>query len=159
MLGALRACRMTTETNVRGRGLGLPYSIMARSMRRPQVSRRVFLRGVAAALGASQAAPLRAWQDGTLRTYRITPEDFGFRRCTDEALQGGTREAAAEIIRAVLAGAVGPCGDIAVLNAAAAIYVGGLAPSIHAGIDRARESVRSGQARHKLQQLIEFTNQ
>jgi anthranilate phosphoribosyltransferase len=110
-------------------------------------------------IALAAATQVSEWQDGTLRTYRITPEDFGFRRCTDESLQGGTREAAAEIIRAVLAGAVGPCGDIAVLNAAAAIYVGGLAPSIHAGIDRARESVRSGRARHKLQQLIEFTNQ
>ena len=110
-------------------------------------------------ISLAAATQVSEWHDGTLRTYRITPEDFGFRRCSDEALQGGTREAAADIIRAVLAGAVGPRSDIAVLNAAAAIYVGGLAPSIDAGIDRAREAVRSGRARHKLQQLIEFTNQ
>ena len=52
---------------------------------------------------------------------------------------------------------MGPRSDIAVLNAAAAIYVGGLTASIAAGIDRARESIRSGRARQKLEQLIEFS--
>jgi anthranilate phosphoribosyltransferase len=108
----------------------------------------------------SLAAPtqLSEWSDGAVRTYRVTPEDFGFRRCQDADLEGGERDAAASIIRGILAGASGPRADIAMLNAAAVLYVGGAAPSIGAGIDRARESVRSGRARQKLEQLIEFTN-
>jgi len=99
------------------------------------------------------------WHDGTLRTYRVAPEDFGFRRCRLEDLEGGDRLTAASIVRGVLAGASGPRADIAVWNAAAAIYVGGLAPSVAAGIDRARESVRSGRALSKLERLVAFTNQ
>jgi anthranilate phosphoribosyltransferase len=108
----------------------------------------------------SLAAPteISEWKEGHLHTYRVTPEDFGFKRCRDAELDGGDRETAASIIRGIVAGATGPRADIAVLNAAAAIYVGGSAPSIAAGIDLARDSVRSGRARQKLAQLIEFTN-
>jgi anthranilate phosphoribosyltransferase len=98
------------------------------------------------------------WKAGTVSSYRITPEELGFSRCTVSDLDGGNRDQAASVIRGILAGASGPCADIAVLNAAAVIYVGGQAPSIAAGIDRALESIRSGRARQKLAQLIEFTN-
>jgi anthranilate phosphoribosyltransferase len=101
---------------------------------------------------------LSEWKDGTLHTFRVMPEDFGFKRCRDGDLDGGDRQAAASIIRGIVAGATGPRADIAVLNAAAAIYVGGLAPSLAAGIDRARDAIRSGRARQKLEQLVEFTN-
>ena len=107
----------------------------------------------------SLAAPtqLSEWHEGSVRTYRVTPEEFGLTRCRDVDLEGGNRDAAASIIRAILAGASGPRCDIAILNAAAAIYVGGLAPSIAAAVDRARESIRSGRARQKLEQLIELS--
>jgi anthranilate phosphoribosyltransferase len=108
----------------------------------------------------SLAAPtqLSEWKAGTLRTYRVTPEELGFKRCRAGDLDGGDRQTAASIIRGIVAGAAGPRADVAVLNAAAAIYVGGQAASIAAGIDRARESIRSGRARQKLEQLVEFTN-
>jgi anthranilate phosphoribosyltransferase len=98
------------------------------------------------------------WKDGALHTYRVVPEEFGFGRCHAEDLHGGDMGSAASIIRGIVAGATGPRLDIAVLNAAAAIYVGGMAASMHAGIDLARDSVRSGRARQKLARLIEFTN-
>ena len=108
----------------------------------------------------SLAAPtqISEWKNGTLHAYRITPEEFGFERCRDGDLDGGDRDTAASVIRGIIAGATGPRLDIAVLNAAAAIYVGGFVPSIHAGIDLARDSIRSGRASQKLAQLIEFTN-
>jgi anthranilate phosphoribosyltransferase len=108
----------------------------------------------------SLAAPTQVseYRDGSLHTYRVTPEDFGFKSCRDADLEGGDRETAASIIRGIVAGATGPRADIAVLNAAAAIYVGGLAPSIAAGVDLARDAIRSGRAGQKLAQLIEFTN-
>jgi anthranilate phosphoribosyltransferase len=108
----------------------------------------------------SLAAPtqLSEWKDGVLRTYRVTPEEFGLPRCRDDDLEGGDRETAASIIRGILAGAAGPRADIAVLNAAAAIYVGGLASSIAAAIRIAQDSIRSGRAQQKLAQLVEYTN-
>ncbi|MFQ5665642.1 MAG: anthranilate phosphoribosyltransferase [Candidatus Binatia bacterium] len=108
----------------------------------------------------SLSAPTRLaeWKDGTLRCYRMTPEEFGLTYCRHADLEDGNREAAASIIRAIVAGATGPRADIAILNAAAAIYVGDRAPSIAAGIDLARDAVRSGRARRKLQQLIEYTS-
>jgi anthranilate phosphoribosyltransferase len=109
----------------------------------------------------SLAAPtqLSEWKGGVLRTYRITPEEMGFKRCRDEDLEGGDRQAAASIIRGIVTGATGPRRDIAVLNAAAAIYVGGQAPSLAAGIRIAQDAISCGRARQKLTQLIEFTNQ
>jgi anthranilate phosphoribosyltransferase len=108
----------------------------------------------------SLAAPtqISEWREGNLHTYCVTPEEFGFTRCRHGDLDGGDRDTAADMVRGVIAGATGPRLDIAILNAAAAIYVGGLAASIHAGIDLARDSIRSGRARQKLAQLIEFTN-
>jgi anthranilate phosphoribosyltransferase len=108
----------------------------------------------------SLAAPtqLSEWKDGALHTSRITPEEFGFRRCGAQDLDGGDRDAAARIIRDIVAGVTGPRSDIAVLNAAAAICAGGAAPSIAAGVPMAQESIRSGRASQKLAQLIEFTN-
>jgi anthranilate phosphoribosyltransferase len=108
-------------------------------------------------ISLSAATQLSEWTDGTLRTYRVRPEEFGLRRCREGELAGGDREMAADIIRGILAGASGPRGDIAVLNAAAAIYVGGFAPSIAAGIRLAQDSIRSGRARQKLERLIELT--
>jgi len=109
----------------------------------------------------SLAAPtqLAEWKAGTLHVFRVTPEEFGFARCREGDLDGGDRQTAASILRGVLDGVTGPRADIAVLNAAAAIYVGGLAGSIAAAIDLARESIRSGRAAQKLARLIEFTNQ
>ncbi len=109
-------------------------------------------------IALAAATQLSEWKDGELRTHRMTPEEFGLPRCREGDLDGGDRDAAASIIRGIVAGASGPRADIAVLNAAAAIYVGGQAPSIAAGIRVAQESIRSGRARQKLAQLIEFTN-
>lgn len=109
-------------------------------------------------ISLSAATQVSEWKDGALHAYRIAPEEFGFARCRERDLDGGERDTAASIIRGILAGAAGPRADIAVLNAAAAIYVGGRTPSIATAIDEARDSIRSGRARNKLVQLIEFTN-
>jgi anthranilate phosphoribosyltransferase len=108
----------------------------------------------------SLAAPTQVseWTDGGLHTYRITPEELGLQRCRDQDLAGGDRDAAARIIRGILAGESGPRADIAALNAAAALYVGGLAASIPAGIALAQDAIRSGRAQQKLAELVEFTN-
>lgn len=96
--------------------------------------------------------------NGSLRTYHIKPEDFGFKRCRPEDLKGGDPEQNAEIIRAILKGKRGAQQDVVLLNAAAAIAAGGMSNSIEEGISLARGSIDSGAALDKLNKLVEITN-
>src|SRR5207249_11485957 len=65
--------------------------------------------------------------EGVVRNSRVRPEDFGMPRASIRDLQGGDREEHAQTIRQVLAGEPGPRRDIVLVNAAAALVVGGRA--------------------------------
>ena len=95
---------------------------------------------------------------GSIRTYHIRPEDFGFKRCSPEDLLGGGPDENAEIIMGVLEGKKGPARDIVLLNAAAAITAGGLASKIEEGIAIAHGAIDSGEALARLERLKEITN-
>lgn len=97
-------------------------------------------------------------RDGSIRTYHLKPEDFGFERCSPEDLRGGGPDENAEIILGVLRGEKGPARDIVILNAAAAIVAGGLASKIEEGIAIAHGSIDSGLAAEKLERLKGVTN-
>ncbi len=106
--------------------------------------------------GPSWVAELR---DGTVHTYRFTPADAGLGLCGPEDLRGGDAAANAAIIAAIVDGRAAPAQrDIALLNAGAALYVGGAAESIAAGAELARRALDSGAARRTLDALIAFTN-
>jgi anthranilate phosphoribosyltransferase len=106
--------------------------------------------------GPSWVAELR---DGVVRTYAFRPADVGLPTCRIEDLAGGDAAANAAIIRAILSGrAPAAQRDIALLNAGAALYVGGLAESIGAGVGAAARAVDTGAARRTLDALIERTN-
>ena len=91
------------------------------------------------------------FQDGWFKRYVIQPEDFGFTRCQKEDIKGGTPEENAAITRAILAGQEqGPKRDIVLLNAGAAIYLGGKAESIADGIDIARSLIANGAGLEKV---------
>jgi anthranilate phosphoribosyltransferase len=62
------------------------------------------------------------------------------------------------IVRAVLDGRPGPTRDVVLLNGGAALYVSGSASTIEEGIRLAAQSIDSGRARRKLEQLVEMTN-
>lgn len=84
------------------------------------------------------------FQDGWFKRYVIQPEDFGFTRCKKDDIKGGTPEENAAITRAILAGQEqGPKRDIVLLNAGAAIYLGGKAASIADGIGVARSLIEN----------------
>lgn len=91
--------------------------------------------------------------DGAVTTYEIRPEDLGIQRSTPGDLAGGNAETNASILRRVLNGEPGPRRDIVVLNAAAAIVAGGAADDLQAGIELAGETVDSGRAMDKLEEL------
>ncbi len=97
-------------------------------------------------------------RDGEMRSYEVTPEELGLPRHPIEAVAGGDARANANIAREVLNGANGARHDIVVANAGAALYVGGLAPTIRDGVALAKESVASGRAYEKLQQLVSVSN-
>ncbi len=97
-------------------------------------------------------------KDGSVRTYHIKPEDFGFERCSPADLKGGDPEVNAGIILGVLGGGKGPARDIVLLNSAAAIVAGGKAGRIEEGIALAHGSIDSGEALGKLEKLKRITN-
>ena len=93
-------------------------------------------------------------KDGVTGSYEITPEQFGFRRCSVKDLEGGTPEDNAEILRSILNGEQGAKRDAAVLNAAAALYVAGRHRSIEGAIKTAENVIDSGKAMMKLDEFI-----
>ena len=98
------------------------------------------------------------FRDGWFRRYEVTPEEFGFTRCQKTDIRGGDPAENAQVTRDILNGATGPKTDIVLLNAGAAIYVGGKADSIKAGIEKARELITSGAAKKKLEEFGQLSN-
>ena len=108
----------------------------------------------------SMSAPTKICEikDGWYKTYTITPEDFGFERCSKEALKGGTPFENAEITRAILKGEKGPKRNAVLLNAGASLYIGGKAESFKEGVKLAGEIIDSGKAYKTLEKMIEVSN-
>ncbi len=96
--------------------------------------------------------------DGEYKTYKITPEDFGLTRATRDDMRGGSPAENAEIIRKIFAGEKGPKRDAVLLNAGAAIYLGGKADSFAEGVKKAAEIIDSGKAAATLQKYVEVSN-
>jgi anthranilate phosphoribosyltransferase len=93
-----------------------------------------------------------------LKEYRLQPKDFGFPQHSLESLRGGDKNNNAAITLEVLQGKKGPARDVVIANAALGIYIGGKAKTIIEGKQSAEESIDSGKALEKLQQLIQSTN-
>jgi anthranilate phosphoribosyltransferase len=94
---------------------------------------------------------------GEVTSWRLTPESVGLPRSPLEELIVEDVGEGAEAIRDVLAGRTGPRRDIALLNAGAAIYVGGKVNSVGEGVGAATDSIDSGSARRTLEGLVELT--
>ena len=97
--------------------------------------------------------------DGKVTTYTINPEDFGFEATDSDKLVVSSAEESLQRIMKVLNNEEGPERDIVCLNAGAAIYVAGIAPSLVAGVDRARQEIESGAAKEKLEALVACSQQ
>lgn len=106
----------------------------------------------------SMSAPTSVCEirDGWFQSYEITPEQFGYTRCTKEELTGGTPEENAEITRKILSGEDRGAKRCAVcLNAGAAIYIAGKAATMEEGVRMAERLIDEGAAAAKLEQFIE----
>ena len=97
-------------------------------------------------------------RDGWYKSYVITPEDFGFDRCTKDDLKGGAPEENAAITRAILSGEKGHKRNAVLMNAGAALYIGGKAESMKDGIALAAELIDSGKALETLERFIAVSN-
>lgn len=98
-------------------------------------------------------------KDGKVETYEITPEQFGLKRCKIEELQGGDGAVNAQITKDILSGKErGAKREIVLLNAGAALYIGGKADSIEEGIRIAGETIDSGKAMETLESMVKTTN-
>jgi anthranilate phosphoribosyltransferase len=97
-------------------------------------------------------------RDGTVKTYEVTPEEFGIAGATLADISGGDATENAAIIRAVLDGKKSPHRDIVLLNSAAALVAAGRADHMAQAVPIAAKSIDSGAAATKLAALAEFTN-
>lgn len=98
-------------------------------------------------------------RDGWFKTSVITPEVFGFHRCTKDELKGGTPEENAAITLSILNGEKGPKRNAVLLNAGAALYIGEKVHSLNEGIQLAEQLIDSGKASAVLQNFIQISNQ
>lgn len=110
-------------------------------------------------LSLSAPTSICEFKNGWFRRYEIKPEDLGFVRCKKADISGGDPKENAQVTLDILNGAKGPKTDIVLLNAGAAIYVGGKAESIKAGIEKAKELIASGAAMAKSEEFRQLSNQ
>lgn len=96
---------------------------------------------------------------GEIKTYKISPKDFGIDWAKPEDLQGKDPKTNAKIALKILKGEKGPQADIVALNAGCALYVCDITSTIEDGVELAKESIQSGKALKKLNRLIEISKQ
>lgn len=96
--------------------------------------------------------------DGWERSYEIRPEDFGITPASKEAIRGGKPDENAAVTRGILSGEITDArADVCLMNAGAAIYIGGAASSIADGIAAARRTIVDGSALQKLEDFIRIS--
>jgi anthranilate phosphoribosyltransferase len=106
------------------------------------------------ATGPNKVSELR---NNHIETYYLDPQDLGLPRGRLSDLAGGTAEENVIITKALLKGERGPKRDVVLLNAAGVLLVGSAAKDLSDGLKLAAESVDSGNALRKLEQLVEFS--
>jgi anthranilate phosphoribosyltransferase len=105
--------------------------------------------------GPTRIAEVR---EGTIRTYEVTPEEFGMRRSKLDDISGGDAAANAKFIREILAGKKSTRRDVVLLNAAAALVAAGKVDRLPDALPLASKAIDSGAAAEKLEALARFTN-
>jgi len=105
--------------------------------------------------GPTRVAEVR---DGQVKTYEVTPEEFGMDRGALDDILGGDAPENAAIIREILGGKKSARRDVVLLNAAAALVVAGKAAHLMEAVPQAATSIDSGAAAGKLAALVRFTN-
>jgi anthranilate phosphoribosyltransferase len=144
---------------VAGVAVGPVAPVIAEVLRRLGSRRALVVHGTDGLDELSISSPTAVYDvdEGTVREYEVTPEAVGLERAALEAIQGGTVEANLRMAQAVLAGEQGAPHDAVLLNAAAGLVVAGLADDLRAGVKLAAETIDSGAARAKLNEVREVS--
>lgn len=109
-------------------------------------------------ISLSSTTKICEFSNGEYSSYTIAPEDFGFERCAKSDLVGGSPDENANITRAILNGQKGHKRNAVLMNAGAALYIGGKAESMKDGIALAANIIDSGKAAEALNKFIEVSN-
>ncbi len=109
----------------------------------------------------SVCAPTRVSElkDGLIQTYDIHPENYFGDLASAEDIRGGQPKENAQITLAIFDGEKGPCRNVVLINAAAALVAAGMASDFSEGINFAQKSIDGGAAKDKLNSLIRFTQE
>jgi anthranilate phosphoribosyltransferase len=108
-------------------------------------------------ISISAPTAIRELKEGEITSYTISPEDFGIFSVSPAKIQGGDAATNAAILESIFRGERGPKRDVVVLNAAAGIVAGGAAENMQDGIRAAENSIDSGAALKKLNNLRELS--
>ena len=98
-------------------------------------------------------------KNGEFSEFDITPEEFGHKKVSLDDLKGGTPEENAKALMALLNGEKGPYRDVTLLNAGAAIMIGGKCATVAEGIKLAEQSIDSGKALTSFETLKRISNE
>ena len=96
-------------------------------------------------------------KDDEISEYSLTPQQFGLKAHDGSTIKVSGVEQSKAMVLSALANEPGPARDVVALNAGAAIYVAGLAPTVAGGIQKAQAVIASGAARKKLDAFVGFT--
>ncbi len=136
--------------------------IMAKVLQEVGIKRAmvVFGNDVMDEISVSDATTITEVNGDEIRTYEITPEEFGLKRYEKYEIVGGTPAENAQITHSILDGSVtGAKRDIVLLNAGAALYIYGITETLQDGIKKAAEVIDNGSALAKLDEFVKFTNE
>ncbi len=110
-------------------------------------------------LTITDGSKVSRFRHGTVESFILSPEDFGFRRAGVDSIAGGDAEANAGITMSILRGERGPRRDIVVMNAAAALIVAGRTDELREAAAIAEEAIDSGKALRKLEEIVRVTKE
>lgn len=136
--------------------------IMAKVLQQVGIKRAmvVFGNDVMDEISVSDATTVTEVNGDSLKTYEITPEEFGLKRYDKSEIVGGTPAENAQITKDILSGTLtGAKRDIVLMNAGAALYTYGIADTLAEGIQKAGEAIDNGSALAKLEEFVKFTNE
>jgi len=112
-------------------------------------------------ISIAAAALVAELRDGSIREYRIEPEDLGIARDSLDGLTVDSAEASAALIRAAFGKSpdarAAKAGRMIAVNAAACLYVSGITADLKGGVALAEDLIATGQVREKLKEFIDFT--
>jgi len=106
--------------------------------------------------GETQVSELK---DGMVKSYSLMPQDLGYQLARPQDIAGGLPEENARKLVAVMKGEQSPARDIIAMNAGAAVYVSGRAPTLKEGAKMAEKAIDAGKALHLLQRMTEMNGE